>query len=346
MIESWGYLKEFEKEKKEILGAVERVFESGRLILGEEGEKFEREFSNFCGCKFGVAVNSGTDALFISLKALGVGEDDEVITVPNTAMATVSAIVQSGARPVFVDVREDTLLLDTTKIEEKITKKTKVILPVHLYGQMVNMEEVLKIARRYNLFVLEDCAQSAGACWAGKKAGSFGDAGAFSFYPTKILGGYGDGGMVVTNNKSLAKFAKEFRQYGHNGINSRLDEVQAAILRFKLKNIEKYIKKRREIADRYDEGLKGSGLTLPFVDRRADMAWYLYVVRHKRREEIIKYLKSRDIFVNISYEKPLKSGFPVSDKACREVFSLPLYPELGERKQEMVIKLIREFFKK
>lgn len=208
MINVWSYLKEYKKEKREILKAVKRVFESGRLILSVEGEKFEREFADFCGCKYGVGVNSGTDALFISLKAMGVGIGDEVITVPNTAVPTVSAVIMTGARPVFVDVRNDTLLMDTSKIEEKITKKTKVILPVHLYGQMVNMEEILKIAKKYKLFVLEDCSQAAGALWRGKKSGSFGDAAAFSFYPTKVLGGYGDGGMVVTNNKYLAKFAR------------------------------------------------------------------------------------------------------------------------------------------
>ena len=366
MIGIWSYLPQYKEEKKEIHAAIERVFNSGRLILGNSVSSFEKEFSDYCNSKYGVGVNNGTDAIFIAIKALGIGEGDEIITVPNTAIPTVSAICAAGAKPVFVDADKDTMLIDTEKIEGTITKKTKCILPVHLYGQCCNMDKIKKLARKYKLHVLEDCAQSHGAYWKNNIAGSMSTIAAFSFYPTKILGAYGDAGMVVTNSAKYAKNAKMLRMYGMNpggeyysnfhGYNSRLDEVQAEILRFKLTRLNGYIKKRQILARKYREGLKSTLLELPKEHRNAKHSYYLYVCRHRKRDEIIKHMKKQDIFLNVSYKYPLhlmkayrylgykKGDFPVTESLSKEIFSLPMYPELKVNEQNKVIKTLRKFF--
>ncbi len=213
-IKAWDYLKEYEDEKKEIHAAIEKVLTSGRLILGESVSNFENAFADYCGVNFGVGVNSGTDALFLGLKALGVGPGDEVITVANTAVPTVSAIATTGATPVFVDINPETYLMDTTQLESVITNKTKCILPVHLYGQCVDMERLNDIARAHDLKVMEDCAQSHGATFNGKKAGSMSDLAAFSFYPTKVLGGFGDGGMIITEKVGVIDLLIEYFSFG------------------------------------------------------------------------------------------------------------------------------------
>jgi aminotransferase EvaB len=364
-IRVWGYLKEYAQEKEEILAAVKQVLESGTLILGENVKLFEQEFAGYCGVRYGVGVNSGTDALFLGLKALGIGEGDEVITVSNTAVPTVSAIVSTGAAPRFVDIDPETYLMDTAQIERVITEKTKCILPVHLYGQCVAMDRVRDVAEHYGLRVLEDCAQSHGAVFKGRKAGSMSDAAAFSFYPTKILGGYGDGGMVVTDDESLYKKLLRLRFYGmektyyalEHGYNSRLDELHAAILRAKLKHIDQYITRRKELAARYDRMLADTGLILPHTMADNEHAYYLYVCRHSERDSIIEELKKHDIFVNISYPWPIhtmsgyqsfgyKEGdFPYTEKAAREIFSLPMYPSLTDDEQEQVIAAVYAILK-
>ena len=356
MIKVWDYLKEFEKEKEEIYSALDKVFKSGRLILGESVDNFEAEFSNYCGVKFGVGVNSGTDALFLSLKALNIGNGDEVITVPNTAVPTVSAISSCGARPVFVDIEPETYLMNIEKIEAVITKKTKCILPVHLYGQCVDMEAVNKIAKKYNLKVIEDCAQAHGAVQRGKKAGSMSSTSAFSFYPTKILGGFGDGGMILTSDKDIYERLKRLRFYGmkdqyyslEHGYNSRLDELQAEILRKKLAHLDGYIARRRLLAKQYDEKLKGTALKLPKAFSFNEHAYYIYVCRHPQRDKVVAALKEKDVFVNISYPWPVhlmpgysflnyKAGdFPIAEAVAGEIFSLPMYPSLSDREQDMV----------
>ena len=244
-IHVWSYLEDYLKNKKEVLRITNRVFNSGNLILSNEVSSFENKFSKFTNNLYGVGVNSGTDALQIALMSINTKKDDEIITVSNTAVPTVSAIVSCNAKPVFVDINEDDYLINPSLIEKKITKKTKAIIPVNLYGQSANYNSIKKIARKYNLKIIEDCAQSAGALYKNKPSGSFGDLAAFSFYPTKNLGGYGDGGMIVTNKNKFYERSKKLRKYGmsklyyseEHGINSRLDEIQAAILNFQLKKL-------------------------------------------------------------------------------------------------------------
>lgn len=359
IIKTWDYLKEYEQEKMEIHNAIEKVMLSGRLILGESVKLFEKEFSEYCGVKYGVGVNSGTDALFLALMALDIGKNDEVITVANTAVPTISAIVSTGAIPKFVDIDPETYLIDTNKIEAVITKKTKCILPVHLYGQCANMEIINNIAKNHKLRVVEDCAQAHGAIFQGKKAGSMSDISAFSFYPTKILGGYGDGGMVLTNDKRLYKKLLRLRFYGmeqlyyslEHGYNSRLDELHAEILRGKLKRIENYIYRRNYLANRYFELFNDSSLILPKItsDRHV---FCIFTVRHKRRDEIIQECVKRHIFLDIDYPFPVhimkgykflkyKDGdLPETEKASKEIFSLPIYPSFDDRQQEIVSFLL------
>lgn len=357
----WSYLEEYQQDRDEILKIVDSVFESGQLILGSNVACFENEFSTYCGTAYGVGVNSATDALFLSLKALNIGEGDEVITVANTAVPTVSAIVSTGATPVFCDIDPESYLMDVSLLPSLITSKTRCILPVHLFGQCVDMDAVAKIAEQNNLFIIEDCAQSHGATYKNRKAGSMSDYSAFSFYPTKLLGGYGDGGMVVTGDHSRAEQLKRLRFYGmegsynaiEHGYNSRLDELHAAILRFKLKNLDGYIARRRALAGVYDEQLAETGLSLP-VERGYNFhAYYVYVCRHENREAIIEGLKARDVFVNISYPWPIhtmkayeslgyKQGdLPYTELAAQEIFSLPMYPSLGDDQQQYVIDSLK-----
>ncbi len=360
-IKVWDYLKEYEKEKKEILAAVERVLRSGCLILGESVKKFEEAFASYCGVRFGVGVNSGTDAIFLGLRALGIGKGDEVITVANTAVPTVSAIVSTGATPVFVDINQETYLMDIALLKSKITERTKCILPVHLYGQCVNMDDVKRIAGTHGLSIVEDCAQSHGASFNGRKAGSMSDLAAFSFYPTKVLGGYGDGGMVVTDDENLYGKLRRLRFYGmekqyyaiEHGYNSRLDELHAEILLHKLTHLDEYIASRRYIANQYALSLSSTNLFLPKTMQGNLHAYYLYVCRHPRRDVIISRLRERDIHVNISYPWPIhlmegyrylgyKEGdLPHTEKAANEIFSLPMYPSLSNQEQQIIISALQ-----
>jgi|TARA_Y100000310_G_scaffold80049_1_gene76731 aminotransferase EvaB len=360
-IQVWDYKKEYEEHQKDILKLVDEVFRSGRLVLGESVREFEQAFSAYCDSNYGVGVNSGTDALFLALKALGIGDGDEVITVANTAVPTVSAIMSTGGIPRFVDVRPNTYLMNVDQLEQALTSKTKCILPVHLYGQCVNMDQIMKFSQKHGLSVLEDCAQSTGALFEGKKSGCLGDVAAFSFYPTKILGGYGDGGMVVTKNKIIANKVRRLRMYGmegqyysiENGYNSRLDEVHAKILSFKLKFLEDYVLRRRQLAETYRQELDDSGLILPEVAKGNYHAYYLYVVRHPDRDTIIDELKKQNVFLNISYPWPIhtmrgysslgyKEGdLPVTEALAKEIFSLPMYPTLTEGEQRHVCKALK-----
>jgi len=361
-IKVWDYLKEYEKEKHEIYAAVEKVLSSGHLILGDSVRNFEEVFAGYCNVRYGIGVNSGTDALFLGLKALGIGSGDEVITVANTAVPTVSAIVSSGATPVFVDIDPETYLMDTSQLEGAITKKTKCILPVHLYGQCVNMEEVNRIAAANDLKVIEDCAQSHGALFNNRKAGSMSDLAAFSFYPTKVLGGFGDGGMIVTENKNLNNKLRRLRFYGmeqtyyaeEHGYNSRLDELHAEILLRKLAHLETYIARRKELARRYDELLGTISLSLPKTMSGNEHVYYLYVCSHPGRDEIISGLQAKDILLNISYKWPIhtmpaykhlgyKPGdLPHTEKASKEIFSLPMYPALTDAEVKTVVESLIE----
>jgi aminotransferase EvaB len=358
----WDYRAELEQERAEVTEAIERVFGSGRLILGQQVREFEERFAAYCGMKYGVGVNSGTDALFLGLKALDIGPGDEVITVANTAVPTVAAIVSTGATPRFVDIDPETYLMDVDRLEDAITPRTKCILPVHLFGQCVRMEVVREVAARHGIRVLEDCAQSHGATRHGVKAGAMSDLSAFSFYPTKILGGYGDGGMVLTDDEALAARLRRLRMYGmekeyyaeEHGYNSRLDELHAAILLGKLEHLDQYIVRRQALAVRYQAKLDDAALTLPRTELGNRHAFYLYVARHPERERIIRELAERDIVVNVSYRWPIhtmrgyaylgyeEGDLPHTESVMREIFSLPMYPALSDGEQDTVCTALHE----
>jgi aminotransferase EvaB len=361
-VKVWSYLKEYLNEKNEVHEAIEQVLNSEVLILGENVKSFEHEFSEYCESTYGVGVNSATDAIFFALKALGVEQGDEIITVSNTAVPTVSAIVATGAIPRFVDINPKSYLMKVEDVMDNITPKTKGIVAVHLFGQCVDMDLLTEIAENRNLFIIEDCAQSHGAEYKGRKAGSMSNISTFSFYPTKILGGYGDGGMMLTTDEELYNKMKRLRFYGmektyyaiEQGYNSRLDELHAAILRKKLLHLDDYIAKRREIALRYDEELKDTSLQLPVELPNNKHAYYIYVVRHPDRTNIMEKLKEKGILLNISYPWPIHtmSGYeyldykvgdlPETELAAKEIFSLPMYPTLTFEEQSYVIEAIKE----
>ena len=352
--------REYKEIGKEIREAINKVLESGWFILGEEVTNFEKEFSNYIGTKYGVWVSSGTDAIMISLMALGVESGDEVITVSHTSGATAMAILLTGAKPIFVDIEEDTMLMNVTKIETRITNKTKAIVPVHLYGHPVDMGSLIKISEKYNIPIVEDCAQAHGAEFKGRKVGSIGKLGAFSFYPTKNLGAYGDAGMIVTSDEGLYKKLLMLRQYGWEerdksvmkGVNSRLDEIQAAILRVKLKHLDEWNEKRRKIAKLYNKLLGDSNVILPIEKDYAKHVYYLYVVRSKNRDELKQYLLKNGIQTQIHYPIPVHKqkicinlGYSlklsVSEKICGEILSLPLSPFLKEEEIKKISKWIK-----
>ncbi|WP_314621226.1 DegT/DnrJ/EryC1/StrS family aminotransferase [Streptomyces stackebrandtii] len=366
-IRVWDYLPEYHEEREEVLAAVAKVFESGQLILGPSVAGFEAEFAAYHGLAHCAGVDNGTNAITLGLQALGVGRGDEVITVANTAAPTVVAIDATGAKPVFVDVREDDFLMDTDQVAAAIGPRTRALIPVHLYGQCVDMAPLRRLADRHGLAILEDCAQAHGARHHGRPAGTMGDAAAFSFYPTKVLGAYGDGGAVITGDEDTDRNLRRLRYYGMEdryfvervpGHNSRLDEVQAEILRGKLRRLDTYIAKRRDIAQRYTKALGDlaapGGLALPTVSPGNEHVYYLYVVRHPRRDEIIERLRPYGIELNISYPWPVhtmtgfahlghaKGSLPVTEELAGEVFSLPMYPSLSFERQQAVIQALGE----
>lgn len=349
--------------KEEIDSAISRVLESGRFILGPEVEAFEKEASQYIGTTYGVGVASGTDALLLALHALGIGEDDEVITTPFTFIATTEAIRRRRAKVVFADIEEETYNLNPKEIERKITPRTKAILVVHLYGHSVDMDAVMEIAKKYGLRVVEDCAQAFGAEYKGKKVGSIGDVGCFSFFPTKNLGCYGDGGLVTTNDEEIAEKVrmlrvhgarKKYTEYAMDGYKSRLDALQASILRVKLKYITEWNEKRREKARLYNHLLKDTPLGLPLEKDYARHIYYSYVVSTPRREEIQTRLREKGVETAIYYPIPLhllplyqdlgygRGDFPIAEKCAQTVLSLPLYPELPEEDIVYITETIKE----
>jgi len=350
--------------KKEIDRAIKKVISRSDFILGKELELFEKEFAEFCQVKYAVGVGSGTAAIHLALIALGIKPGDEIITTPLTFIATVEPIVWLGAKPVFVDIDEKTYNLDPSLIEAKITKRTKAIICVHLYGQPCVMDKIIKIAKKYNLLVIEDCAQAHGAEFKGKKVGSFGEVGCFSFFPAKNLGCFGDGGMVVTNNRKLADKIRLLRNHGRRekyehlvvGYGERLDTFQAAILRVKLRYLEKWNRQRRERVDLYNKLLKDLEVVLPFEEKKTKGVYYVYTIRVKRRGELKKCLKKKGVETNIYYPIPLhlqpallflgckKGSFPVTEKICQEVISLPLYPEIETFKIRRIVHKIKNFY--
>lgn len=351
-------------QKSEIDEAVQRVLAGGWYILGEETSRFEAEFAAFCGGEHAVGVASGTDALLLSLKAAHIGPGDEVITVAHTAVATAAAIELSGARPVFVDVDPQTYTLDPALLSGAFTAQTKAIIPVHLYGQTADMDSILAFAAAHDLLVFEDCAQAHGAAYGEHTAGSMGHAAAFSFYPTKNLGAAGDGGAIVCRDKDADRRLRELRQYGWReryiseevGMNSRLDELQAAILRVKLRTLAADNESRRAAAARYDQLLAGTPLVLPQVRRSSSHVYHLYVVQVPQRDALRRYLTQRGIATAVHYPIPVHlqpayrhygcepGSLPVSEHLAGSVLSLPLFPQISEAQQSAVARAIREFF--
>jgi len=361
----WGYLDEYEVERDDLLDAVDRVFRSGQLILGGSVTRFEEEFAAFCGVRHGVSCDNGTNALVLALEAVGVGRGDEVVTVSNTAAPTVVAIDTVGARARFVDVDHATGLMAVDQIEAVLTDRTTCLLPVHLYGQCVDMAAVRAVADRHGLKVIEDCAQAHGARHHDRVAGSMGDAAAFSFYPTKVLGAYGDGGIVLTDDDEVEANLRRLRYYGMTdryyvertpAHNSRLDTVQAEILRRKLCRLPAYIERRQELARRYGELLDGPGLglVLPTTAPGNEHVHYLYVVRHPRRDAIIEAMRAHGVNCNVSYRWPCHTmtGFadlgygpddlPVTTTLATEIFSLPMFPSLTDEDQAHVAESLAE----
>lgn len=350
--------------KKDIDSAIEGVFKSGKFILGDKVEEFEKAFASYCGARYGIGVASGTEALYLALISAGVERGDEVITAPNTTAPTVAAVYMAGAIPVFADIDKDTLNINADKLKRAVTRRTKAIIPVHLYGNPVDMDPVMKTVRSKGLKVIEDACQAHGASYKGKKTGSIGDMGCFSFYPTKNLGCYGDGGMVVTNDKKLAGRLKRIRVYGEvkrykyleRGINSRLDELQAAILLKKLPRLEEWNKKRIKLAKIYDRGLNGLPLETPSATRGARHIYHLYVIKAERRTALSEYLASKGIQTIVHYPDPLydvkpyagrnnKKDFPVCEEMSNKILSLPIYPELRAEDAGYVTECIRKFYK-
>jgi len=367
MIEFVDLKKQYKVIKREIDSAIKRVLNNSAFILGKEVEKFEKEIAKFSGVKYAISVNSGTDALFLSLKALEIGQGDEVITTPFTFIATAEVIANCGAKPIFVDIEPDTFNIDASKIEKAITKRTKAIIPVHLFGQMVEMAEIMKIAKKHKLKVIEDATQAIGATYEKKRAGTVGDVGCLSFFPSKNLGAFGDGGMIITNNKKLAEKTRLLRNHGSSkkekylnlilGTNSRLDAIQAAILRVKLKYLQRWTKKREEIAKYYTKQLQGIGdIVTHFVATRRKHIFNYYTIRTKFRDKLQKYLQKKGVKTEIYYRTPLhlqpafkcldykKGNFPETEKVAKEVISLPIYPELTKKEQDFIIGKIKKFY--
>jgi dTDP-4-amino-4,6-dideoxygalactose transaminase len=346
--------------------AVARVLHSGWFVLGSEGSAFEDEFAQAVGVAHAVAVGSGTDAIELALRALGIGRGDEVVTQANTCVPTVAAIERAGATPVLCDVEPESATIDPASLRATITPRTRAVVPVHLYGQVGDLGAVVAACQPHDIAVLEDCAQAHGATYDGQPAGTIGAAGAFSFYPTKNLGAYGDGGAVATRDAAAAGRARELRQYGwtrrdfaeHEGRNSRLDEIQAAILRAKLATLDAENRRRREIAERYDAAFAGLPLRLLRTRAHTVPSRHLYPVRVERgrRDAFQAHLASRGVETRIHYPVPLhlqpayaflghrRGDFPVSEEACDTIVSLPIYPTLSEAQVAEVIEAVRGFF--
>lgn len=384
---------QYETIKNELNSVVIDVLSSTNYIMGGQVESFEREFASYLRVKNAISVANGTDALVIAMKSLGIGEGDEVITTPYTFFSTAESISAVGATPVFVDVDIDTFNIDATKIEDKITKRTKAIIPVHIFGQPADMNEILNIARRNKLFVIEDACQAIGAEYYGRKVGTLGDIGCFSFFPTKNLGCAGDGGMIVTNNDNVATIVKALKVHGSGengqkaynllngadesmlkeknndntiynplkyynfliGFNSRLDEVQAAILRVKLRNIDMWNEKRTENAAFYNKSITNKYIVKPIEESHKSHAYHMYIIQSNYRDKLASYLKGKNIATGIYYPVPIhlqkvyrnlgyKEGdMPVAEYLSKRTLAIPIYPELSMEQVLYIVKVINDF---
>lgn len=350
--------------KDEVMPAISKVCESQALALGPAVVDFEEKIAAYCRCKYAIGTSSGTDALLASLMALDIKPGDEVITTSFTFFATAGCIVRIGAKPVFVDVDPDSYNIDPSGIEEKISEKTKAIIPVHMFGQATQMEAVNEIAQRHNLAVIEDAAQAIGASQNGTKCGNFGDCGCFSFYPTKNLGAFGDGGLVTTNTETLAKKLRILRDHGQNpryfykmvGGNFRLDGIQAAVLTVKLRYLDEWNKKRRQNAAFYDDIFSDSPVRSPKIDSNNVCIYHQYTITVPERDRLQKFLAENQISSAVFYPKPLHlqecfgelgyrpGDLPITERLCDEVLSLPIYPELSQEQMEYVARGVLKFY--
>jgi dTDP-4-amino-4,6-dideoxygalactose transaminase len=351
--------------KDEIFAGMEKVFESMHLFLGENVQALEKEFAQFCGAQYGIGVSDGTSALQIILRAMDIGPGDEVITVSHTFIATTEAIVLAGATPIFVDICPDTCLMDVTQVEGKITPRTKAILPVHLYGQTVDMDPLLEIAARHHLKVIEDACQAHGATYQGRRVGSLGDAAGFSFYYSKNLGALGEGGFITTSDPEIYRKARMIRDHGSErryyhdliGFNARLDEIQAVILRAKLPHLTEYNELRRSHAKKYSDLLADSPVIAPTERAGNEHIYHMYVIQAPRRDELQVWLKERGVGTGIHYPVPIHlqesigdlkikyTPMPVTENIVTKILSLPMYPELKDEQIQVVAEEIKSFYK-
>jgi dTDP-4-amino-4,6-dideoxygalactose transaminase len=359
--------RQYKEIGRRVEPAIERVLRSARYISGPQVARFEKEFAAYCGTKFAIGVSSGSDALLLALKMLGIGKDDEVITTPFTFVSTVDTILRCGARPVFADIRPDTLNIDPEQIRSKITSKTKAVIPVHMYGSICDMSAIRSAARQHGLKIIEDACQAHGAEYRGKRSGSLGTAGCFSFYPSKNLGACGDAGMITTNSATVYRTATVLREYGQKkkynhqlvGYNARLDEIQAAILRVKLKKLDTWNRKRRSLAERYMKGLEDiEAITLPSHNRHAIPVYHLFVIRVSGRDRLRDHLTRGGTGTGLHYPYPLhlqkayrdlgygKGSLPGAEKAAKRVLSLPMFPQLKKEEIDRVIGQIRTYYGK
>jgi dTDP-4-amino-4,6-dideoxygalactose transaminase len=353
---------QYQDIKEQVLSEIGQALDGMQLFLGKNVQTLESNFAEFCGVESAVGVSSGTDALHIAIRACGIGPGDEVITVSHTFIATIEAIILAGAKPVFVDIDPQTYNIDTGQIERMINSKTRAILPVHLYGHPSDMDPILELARTYKLKVIEDACQAHGAEYKGRRTGSMGDAGCFSFYFTKNLGAYGEGGIITTSDPDIAERCRMLRDHGQNskyhhsmmGINGRLDEIQAAVLRVKFPHLEDWIEKRRNLAQAYNAGLA------PLLKKPQEMPWakhvyHLYVIRTPEREELRAWLESKGIGAGMHYPIPVHKqeawrvygggdfSLPITEKITEEIISLPIYPEMTNEEANYICSCIREF---
>jgi dTDP-4-amino-4,6-dideoxygalactose transaminase len=359
-------VSQYRAHKGAIEAAITRVLDSGAYVLGSEVENFERAFADYCGVAHAIGVGSGTDALILALRGLGIGQGDEVVTVSHTALATVAAILATGATPVLVDVDAASCTIDPARIEEAVSPRTKAVVAVHLYGRVADLDAIEAIARRRSLRLLEDCAQAAGARYRDRRVGSIGDVACFSFYPTKNLGAIGDGGMVTTGDAGVAARVRRLRQYGWNearetedvGVNSRLDPLQAAILGAKLPHLDADNARRAAIAQRYARRLADLPLTLPAEANSAGHVYHLYVLGCDDRDALATQLAKQGVGSAVHYPVPAhrhkgyaqrvripKTGLPVTDRLVGRILSLPIYPELTDAEVERVIAAVRDFYR-
>lgn len=351
---------DLEKELKEVFG---EILESGIFVLGPQLKQFETEIANYVGCRYGIGVKSGTDALFLSLRGLGVGPQDEVVTTPFTFVSTVEVVVLLGAKPVFCDIEPNTFNLNVDAVESRISKNTKAIIPVHLYGQAVELAPLMDIAKVHNLIVVEDAAQAVGAEYKSKKVGTWGHASCISFYPTKNLSCLGDGGIILTDDEQLMRILRRFRVHGSSeqyryislGYANRLDELQAAFLRIKLKHIDEWNRRRCILAKRYNEAL-AEYVRTPVINPDAQHVYHQYTIRTNQRDSLRSFLGEQGIRTGVYYPLPLhlqpayahlgyrRGDFPNAEVASQEVLSLPIDPYLSDGEQEWVIKNVAKFF--